>query len=190
MTVYEPGVFSKLYDSPIGVQLWGFLNEAESVIRMETATGLERPAVEGLEEPLLERFGSSVLEDRTKQMIGHMVRQVMERNGYIIDVQNVKITNGAPFSRATRYKLPEDMTFYVFRNSKSPKMFALTADKAGNRLHGDGTANDGTWKYWKNFRGGLRGRIAFSLENEAAARAEIAEKGYYVYEMKRILSAG
>ena len=56
MTTYEPGVFSKLYESPIGIDLWAFLNETENVTRMETATALVRPAVEGIEEPLLEKI--------------------------------------------------------------------------------------------------------------------------------------
>ncbi len=190
MSAYDPGVFSKRYESSVGLDLWIFLNEADNIIRMETATALGRPAVEGLEEPLLDRFGADVLEKRTKQMIGHMVRQIMEGNGYAIDVQNVKVTNGAPFSRATRYKLPGDMIFHVFRNSKDPRNFALTSDKAGSELKSSQPVKDTKWSYWKSFRGGLRGRIAFKLEDEAVARADIAEKGYHLYTWGRILRKG
>lgn len=80
--------------------LWVFLNEDETRIRMCTASDLGRPAVEAIEEQLLERFGAKVLEDRVKQMIGHMTRQAMEQDGYVVDAQNVKITGGGLHSRA------------------------------------------------------------------------------------------
>jgi len=41
---------------------------------MQVATDLGAPAVAGIEEGLLRDFGQGVLDDRTKQMIGHMVR--------------------------------------------------------------------------------------------------------------------
>lgn len=189
MSIYEPGVFAALYNSPVGQRIWAFLNTPETIVRMETATGLERPAVEGIEEPLLTEFGADVLRDRTKQMIGHMVRQIMERSGYTIAVQNVKVTNGGPFSRATRYKLPDEMTFYVFKSSKDSRILALTSDKAGIRLRASKPEPDTRWTYWKSFRGSLRGRIAFGLEDEKKARGDIAAKGFHIYRMPRMLRA-
>jgi hypothetical protein len=189
MVKYEPGVFLTLYQTALGVRLWGILNEHENIVRMKTATALGRPAVEGLEEVLLDKFGTQVLEDRVKQMIGHMVRQIMESNGYVVDAQNVKITNGGPFSRATRYKAANEMTFHVFRASKSPTMIALTADKEATLLQTDYLKKDTRWVYWKSFRGGLRGRIAFGLQDEVVARADIAEKGYHIYKLERLFRA-
>lgn len=184
MANYNPGVFASLFNSELGQSLWSFLNQPDTIVQLETATALDRPAVEAIEEPLLEKFGAAVLEDRVKQMIGHMVRQIMEHRGYVIGVQNTKITNGAPFSRATKYRLPDDMVFHVFRSTKAPRTLALTGDKAGARL----PAGD-KWSYWKSFRGGLRGRIAFGLDDEKKARAEITLKGHFVYEMPRLLKA-
>src|SRR5262245_30342007 len=125
MVGYNAGVFSALSQTPLGQDLWKFINQSETLVRMETATELGRPAVEGIEEQLLGHFGADILEDRTKQMVGHMVRQVMERRGYVIAAQNVKVTSGAPFSRATRYKLPDDLTFFVFRSTSDPRSIAL-----------------------------------------------------------------
>jgi hypothetical protein len=84
--------------------LWQFLNDHDNLIRMETATYLERPAVEPLSPGLLARFGDEVREDRVKQMIGRMVRQVIEPGGYRIDRQNVRISKAANmFVSGTRY---------------------------------------------------------------------------------------
>lgn len=192
MNAYLPGVFAATYDSDIGKSLWVFLNQKDNIVRMQTASALDRPAVEGVETQLLSEFGEAVFgvavtNDRIKQMIGHMVRQIMEAMGYVIAVQNVKITNGAPFTRATRYKkLPDDMTFYVFQHPDDHRSVALTADKAGTRLP---KLESGTWHYWKSFRGGLRGRIAFGLENDAKARADIVSQGYYCYRIERMMCA-
>ena len=132
---------------------------------------------------MLAEFGKAVLDDRTKQMIGKMVRQIMERIGYVIDQQNVKITNGAPFSRATRYKRKDAMTYHAHRSVSDSRKIALTADKAGHALSKD----ENKWAYWKSFESGPRARIAFGLENEDEARKNIAEDGYYIYRMERIL---
>ncbi len=57
MTNYDAGVYSALYNTDFGKKLWKFLNHEGSLIRMKTATDLRRPAVEGIEESLLEEFG-------------------------------------------------------------------------------------------------------------------------------------
>lgn len=67
--------------SEIGQQPWAFLTLPENVARLETASELSKPAVEGIEEQLLEAFREGVLADRVKQMIGHMVRQILEQRG-------------------------------------------------------------------------------------------------------------
>jgi len=185
MPSYNPESFGPNYNTKLGRGLWAFLNEEGTITRLKTATALSRPAVEGIEEELLERFEADVddiLADRNKQMIGHMVRQVMESLGYVIDMQNVKIMNGAPFSRATRYKLPDDMTFHVFANSADWRDVALTADRAGSRL-----PDNTKWIYEKSFKGGLRGRIVFGLPNEKVARTEILQQGYHRYRRERML---
>jgi hypothetical protein len=80
---YEPAQFKALFESEIGSPLWAFMNEPDNVLRMETASYLNRPAVEPLSPGLVERFGrEAVAQDRTKMMIGHMTKQIMQRRGY------------------------------------------------------------------------------------------------------------
>lgn len=102
--MYRPDKFAMTFKDESGQALWDFLNEPETVIRMETASYLSRPAVEPLSPSLLQRFGPMVKRDRIKQMIGHMARQVMEAKGYSLDRSNVKITRvGNMFASASRY---------------------------------------------------------------------------------------
>lgn len=101
---YQASVFSDLANEEFGKQLWRTLNEPKNVVRMETATFLRRPAVEPLGPILANSFGADVADDRTKQMIGHMVRQIMENQDYEIDRQGVRITRPNVFSTGTRYR--------------------------------------------------------------------------------------
>lgn len=102
---YEPQQFSEMFKTDLGQALWRFLNEPESMLRMETATYLSRPALEALSPSMQARFGDAVFEDRMKRMAGHMVRQIMEANGYRLDRTGVRITTeGNGFSTAARYK--------------------------------------------------------------------------------------
>lgn len=99
--------FTKLYcKDKVGRRLWEFLNETENFIRMETATFLNRPAVEALAPSLLDRFGGKVREDQVKRMIGHMVRQIMDSSGYEVRSFGVKIRSGL-FKQGTRYQARE-----------------------------------------------------------------------------------
>lgn len=185
-TTYTAGVFQALAASSLGQALWAFLNEAETRLRLRTASDLGRPALEAVEEPLLERFGIEVLDDRVKQMIGHMTRQVMEQEGYVVDAQNVRMTGGAPFSRATRYRRRDAMTFHVWRLNSDSRALALTANKTGDKLPGAGTRE---WHYWKSFEGPLRACIGLGLTDVARARAEIEATGYYQHRLPRMLRA-
>lgn len=183
---YSSGVFQSLASSSLGKKLWLFLNEPETRLRLRTASDLGRPALEAVEEPLIERFGADVLDDRVKQMIGHMTRQVMEQAGYAVDAQNVKMTGGAPFSRATRYKRRDAMTFHAWRQNSDPRALALTSNKTGDGLPGAGTKD---WHYWKSFEGPLRACVGLGLTNVAVAKAEIETKGYYQHRLARVLRA-
>jgi hypothetical protein len=101
---FDAGNFLELARSPMGIALWKFVNDHDNLIRMETATYLSRPAVEPLSPGLVARFGDEVRQDRVKQMIGRMVRQVMERRDYKMDQQSVRIPAEANmFSSGTRY---------------------------------------------------------------------------------------
>jgi hypothetical protein len=104
MPNFDAGTFRELANSAFGQSLWAFLNERDNLIRMETATYLGRPAVEPLSPGLLERFGEDARQDRAKQMIGRMARQILEERGYRIDRQNVRIPAPANmFASGTRY---------------------------------------------------------------------------------------
>ena len=184
MPIYTPETFAALSKTTLGEALWVFLNEPPTVAKMKLATDLGRTAVEGIEEDMLERFEADVddlLEDRTKQMIGHMIKQVMSVAGYIIDQQNVKVPTGV-FNRATRYKRSGSYTYFAHRGGAGGRQVALTADRAGTAL-----PEGEKWVFWKSFEGGLRARIGFGLEDENAAQAEIAETGYYLHQIKRLL---
>ncbi len=104
MTTYNAARFVGTFEKENGSEIWSFLNEPENVVRMETATYLARPAAEPLSPFLLERFGDPTRADRVKQMIGHMIRQVLEHRGYRVDRNNVRINReGNIFTSATRY---------------------------------------------------------------------------------------
>lgn len=64
MLTYSPEKFASLYATDIGQQIWAFLGQPENIARLETASELRKPAVEGLEEQLLAKFRENVLADR------------------------------------------------------------------------------------------------------------------------------
>ncbi len=100
---YKPKNFSDLYYTKSGNDIWDFLNKYPNIVRLETASKLSRPAVEGVADNLLDKFGEDVQDDRTKQMIGHMVRQIMERLGYQLYTQNASVRFGGLFSKGSKY---------------------------------------------------------------------------------------
>lgn len=107
---YNSKNFSDLYDTERGREIWDFMRRPDNLVRMETASFLKRPAVEPLSPGLLEEFGPEMREDRFKQMIGHMARQVMEAIGYEIEQprRSVRITRENLFSSGARYRRPGD----------------------------------------------------------------------------------
>ena len=102
---FDPGPFGGLANDALTKELWSFLNEHETIIRMDTATFLRRPALEAVQPQLIERFGEKIQPDRCKQMMGRMARQVMEHHGYLLDQTNVRIRSNILFSSAARYKM-------------------------------------------------------------------------------------
>ena len=105
--IFDAGSFTDLAGTELGIRLWEFINERESVVRMETATYLSRPALEALQPALIERFGSEVNNehnDRVKQMLGRMARQVMEHYGYELDQKNVTLRRRELFLKAALYR--------------------------------------------------------------------------------------
>ena len=107
---YYPRNFSDLYETKLGREIWNFMRRSDNVVRMATASFLRRPAVEPLSPGLLEEFGPEVGNDRLKQMIGHMARQIMEAIGYQIEQprRSIRITRENLFSSGARYRGPGD----------------------------------------------------------------------------------
>ncbi len=111
--------FQGVIDTNFGQKILAFLNEEKSIVMLETATYLGRPAIEALVPSLENRFGNELkgIEDnsnnpekidfgRLKQTMGHMVKVIMEEHGYVIDQKDVKIsaTRSTLFSKAFRYR--------------------------------------------------------------------------------------
>ena len=103
---FKPGSFIDVFDSDLGRELWDFLTRESTIERMEDASDRRRPAVEPLQELLLERFGRAVAEDRVKQMIGRMIRQVFERPGsdYVLASDAILVKDRILVTRGARYK--------------------------------------------------------------------------------------
>lgn len=129
---YDPQNFRDLFETEFGTSVWMFLIRPDNVIRMETASFLERAAVEPLAPGLVAEFGRDIAQDRIKQMIGHMVRQIMEAVGYEIDRPGLRITRESLFSSGARYQpqdhsrdrtmkiTPEQRQAWLERTAKSP----------------------------------------------------------------------
>ncbi|MBI9031443.1 hypothetical protein JEZ13_05530 [bacterium] len=54
--IYEPQMFVNCAETELGKKLWDFLNKPETFIRMETATNLNKTAVEGFAKEMLRIF--------------------------------------------------------------------------------------------------------------------------------------
>jgi hypothetical protein len=113
MKDFEPGPFSDVSTSPLGIAIWKFLHSDESIACLETTTFLKRPALEGLQPHLQAAFGAAIKTDRIKQMTGRMVRQVMEDLGYNLDQTDVRIRVGDLYKSAARYAMPKQGVKHV-----------------------------------------------------------------------------
>ena len=142
MFAYNPEKFASLYETELGQRIWAFLTQAENVARLETASQLGKPAVEGIEEQLLEEFREDILADRVKQMVGHMVRQILEQRDWVLDQTDVKVQS-VPFSKAARYRRPDWITFHAFRNASDPRDVVITDRRQNAPL-----PTDARWSYY------------------------------------------
>lgn len=105
MLTYRPDNFVEPAMAPDAVQAWQWLQEPEQIATMRIACRLHRPAVEALSDDLKERFPRLARFHLTRQMIGHMVRQVMESKGYYLNRSNVRIRyDDNVFRRGATYR--------------------------------------------------------------------------------------
>ncbi|SCY92274.1 hypothetical protein [Paracoccus tibetensis] len=181
MLTYSPEKFASLYATDIGQQIWAFLGQPENIARLETASELRKPAVEGLEEQLLAKFRENVLADRVKQMIGHMVRQILEQRGWVLDQSDVKIQS-VPFSKAARYRRVDWITFYAFRNTSDPRDVVITDRRQNPQL-----PDDARWSYYATFASPLKAAVAFGVDDIKQLRQQIYTQGFRRVRVERVL---
>jgi hypothetical protein len=144
---YQPQNFRDLFESELGQAIWQFMKRPENLVRMETATFLERAAVEPLAPGLLLEFGPEVAEDRLKQMIGHMARQIMEAMGYEIERPGLRITRESLFSSGARYRKPgedRDRSMKITREQREAWLRKTAASPFNKWLDSRVKRTDGT----------------------------------------------
>lgn len=181
MFVYSPEKFASLYASELGQRVWAFVTLPENVARLETASQLSKPAVEGIEEQLLAEFREDILADRVKQMVGHMVRQILEQQGWVLDQADVKVQS-VPFSKAGRYRRPDWVTFHVFRSTSDPRDVVITDRRQNAPLPADTR-----WTYYATFASPLKAAVAFNIRDIRQLRQQVHSHGYQRVRIERML---
>ncbi|GLK70581.1 hypothetical protein KHC23_17285 [Ancylobacter dichloromethanicus] len=181
MLRYNPEKFASLSESDIGQRIWSFLTRPAIIARLETASELGKPAVEGIEEQLLEEFREDVLIDRVKQMVGHMVRQILEQRDWVLDQSDVKVQS-VPFSKAARYKRPDWITFHAFRNTKDPRDVVITDRRQNAPL-----PKDARWTFYATFASPLKAAIAFGVNDTPKLRRQVQTHGFHRVHIPRML---
>ncbi len=181
MLVYSPEKFASLYASDLGQRIWSFLTRPEIIARLETASELSKPAVEGIEEQLLDAFREEVLADRVKQMVGHMVRQILEQRDWVLDQSDVKVQS-VPFTKATRYRRPDWFTFHAFRNTSDPRDVVITDRRQYAPLPADGR-----WTFYATFASPLKAAVAFGVRDIRQLRQQVHAHGYQRVRVERML---
>lgn len=111
---FQTKTFADIYQSAKGQEIWHFLNEPISIARMQAVSDVGKPALLAIEKGLVQKGLISERDnvsdenkaqfDRLKQMLGAMVRQAMEDNGYQLHSSNVKVPNSKVFYSASSYK--------------------------------------------------------------------------------------
>jgi hypothetical protein len=181
MLTYSPEKFASLYASDLGQRIWTFVTRPQNIARLETASELSKPAVEGIEEQLLEAFREDVLADRVKQMVGHMVRQILEQRDWVLDQSDVKVQS-VPFSKAARYRRPDWITFHAFRNTSDPRDVAITDRRQNAPLPADVR-----WTFYATFASPLKAAVAFGVRDIRQLRQQVHAHGYHRVRIERML---
>lgn len=181
MLTYSPEKFASLYDSELGQRLWAFLTRDDNVGRLETASELGKPAVEGVEGQLLTEFREEILAGRVKQMVGHMVRQILEQRDWVLDQTDVKV-HSVPFSKAVRYRRSDWFTFHAFRNSSDPHDVVIS-DRRQNPTLPAGSR----WTFYATFASPLKAAVAFGVNDIKQPRQQVHSHGYQRIRIERLL---
>ncbi len=104
---YDPQRFASLY-ARVGPKLGEFFARPVIGALLEGSVKLRRPAVEAIERHLLEHVKEEVQNQRVRQLVGHMIRHLMAKRGYVIDQPEVRIPDGLLFTCGARYRLADE----------------------------------------------------------------------------------
>jgi len=104
---YDPQRFASLY-ADVGPKLSQFFASPIVVALLEGSVKLRRPAVEAIEEQLLEYAKDDVKNQRVRQLVGHMIRHLMAELGYELDQPEVRLPSGVLFTCGARYRVAEN----------------------------------------------------------------------------------
>jgi hypothetical protein len=113
---------------------------------METATSLDRAAVEALSHPLIAEFGIEIDQREVKQVIGHMVKQVMESLGYEAE-RTLRITRPGLFISGLAFQRAEtsrDRSVPVTNEERRARLTRVQGDAFGAWLDKQVRTADGT----------------------------------------------
>ena len=178
---YNPKKYSSLYETKLGQRIWGFLTEGENVARLETASQLGNPAVEEIEEHLLDEFREDVLANRVKQMVGHMVCQILGQRDWAFDQTRVKVQS-VPFSKAARYRRLDWIAFHAFRNTSDPRDVVITDRRQNAPLPADVR-----WTYYATFARPLKAPVVFGVRDIRQLRQYVRAHRYHRVCIERTL---
>jgi hypothetical protein len=99
------GSIGEIGDTPFATQLWDFCNSQEALTCLKVTSFLGCAAVDGLQLLLFEKIDKKQFyNQKVKQMIGRMVKQIMQTQGYVVDVKATKTRQKSLFSTGARYK--------------------------------------------------------------------------------------
>lgn len=101
---FDSSYFGDAGRTKLADQLWRFLNSEDSVIRLIVASELRHVALDGVVLALEKKFGAVLKENRVRQMVGAMVKQVLAPHGWNVAEKSIKVRFGEYFSVAARYE--------------------------------------------------------------------------------------
>lgn len=185
MDEFDAGTFGNEYGSSDGQMLWEILNRSDVVARMETASDLGRPALAAVEDILLQKLRSVIMEDRFKQMAGRMVKQILEQRGYEHEASGIRL-NSIPFYKASRYRRRNRTGLYVFRNSSDPRDICLADTRRGEKLP---PLQKGRWVYLHHIDSSLKASIGYGFDLQDA-HTTVKKVGNFRHRVLRVARPG
>ena len=92
MPAYRADKFITSFEKLDGAAVWKFLHKKDIVITLQVAVVLRRPGVEAVAPALQAAFPKQARKLKFRQMVGHMIRQIMEAKGFTLKRANVRIS--------------------------------------------------------------------------------------------------